>query len=314
MLRSPPRYSDPNLPPLDEQDRKLIQALMADGRASGRELAQHTGISEANVSRRLARLLEEKSIRIAGFVPPEILGLEVQFVTFMRCKGSVDEAAATLVPHPEFAWLSGLFGQWDLVGYGVVQDTVALNEFIDRAIRGNPHFRTAQAEVVLAFEGSGRHAETRKVHREVDASDRLIIREVQRDGRASFTDIAQHTGISATSAADRFRRLVNEGTLRIMTIPDPTRVDKFLSGSLGFRLSRPIAEVMPRLRAFEEVAFLSTSTGPCPIRSEFHVRGEREMDAMRNALLAIPGVEDVEISIYRRLYKQTFEWLAPPAK
>lgn len=313
MLRSPPRYSDPNLPPLDEQDRKLVHALMADGRASGRDLAQQTGISEANVSRRLARLLEEKSIRIAGFVPPEILGLEVQFVTFMRCKGSVDEAAAALVPHPELAWVSGLFGQWDLVGYGVVQDTVALNEFIDRAIRGNSLFRTAQTEVVLAFEGSGRNAETRRVNREVDASDRLIIREVQRDGRASFTDIAQRTGISATSAADRFRRLMADGTLRIMTIPDPTRVDRFLSGSLGFRLSRPISEVMPRLRAFEEVAFLSTSTGPCPIRCEFNVRGERDMDAMRNGLLAIPGVEDVELSIYRRMYKQTFEWLAPPA-
>ena len=128
------------------------------------------------------------------------------------------------------------------------------------------------------------------------------------------TEASSRTGISATSAADRFRRLVSDGTLRIMTIPDPTRVDRFLSGSLGFRLSRPIAEVMPRLRGFEEIAFLSTSTGPCPIRSEFHVRDERGMDAMRNALLAIPGVEDVEVSIYRRLYKQTFEWLAPPPR
>jgi DNA-binding Lrp family transcriptional regulator len=292
----------------------LIEALVADGRASGRDLAQHTGISEANVSRRLARLIDEKSIRIAGFVPPEILGLEVQFVTFMRVKGSVDEAAKGLVPHPEFAWLSGLFGQWDLVGYGVVQDTVALNDFIDRAIRSNPNFRGTQTEVVLAFEGTGRSPETRKVTREIDANDRLIIREVQRDGRASFSEIANRTGISATSAADRFRRLVAEGTLRIMSIPDPVRVDRILSGSLGLHLSRPIAEVMPSLRGFAELAFLSTSTGPCPIRCEFHVGGEHEMDEMRSRVLAVPGVEDAEISIYRKLYKQTFEWFAPPVQ
>ncbi|NBP51655.1 MAG: Lrp/AsnC family transcriptional regulator [Actinobacteria bacterium] len=314
MLRSPPRYSDPNLPPLDEADRKLVSALIADGRASGRDLAQQTGISEANVSRRLARLVEERSIRIAGFVPPEILGLEVQFATFMRVKGSVDAAAQALAPHPEFAWLSGLFGTWDLVGYGVVQDTLALNEFIDRAIRSNPMFRFAQTEVVLAFEGSGRQPESKRVVREVDQSDRLIIREVQRDGRVSFSDIAARTGISATSAADRFRRLVSDGTLRIMCIPDPVRVDLALSGSLGCVLSRPIAEVMPAMRAFPELAFLSTSTGPCPIRCEFHVPGEHAMDDMRNRLLAIPGVDDVELSIYRKLYKQTFEWNAPPAQ
>ena len=74
MLHSPPRFSDPSLPPLDEADRKIIDILMLDGRASGRELAQQTGISEANVSRRLARLIEEKSVRVLGFVPPEFLG------------------------------------------------------------------------------------------------------------------------------------------------------------------------------------------------------------------------------------------------
>ena len=314
MLRSPPRYSDPSLPPLDEADRKLIQALVSDGRASGRDLAQITGISEANVSRRLARLIEEKSIRIAGFVPPEILGLEVQFLTFMRVRGSVDEAAKALVPHPELAWLSGLFGHWDLVGYGVVQDTVALNDFIDRAIRSNPTFRATRIEVVLAFEGTGRNLETRKVTREVDASDRLIIREVQRDGRVSFTEIANRTGISATSAADRFRRLVAEGTLRIMSIPDPVRIDRLLSGSLGLCLTRPIAEVMPKLRGIAELAFLSTSTGPCPIRCEFHVGDAQGMDELRSRVLAVPGVEDVEISVYRKLYKQTFEWFAPPVQ
>ena len=78
MLRSPPRYTNPALPPLDESDRKIIDCLMRDGRASGRELAQSTGISEANVSRRLARLLEERSVRILGFVPPECLGMHVQ--------------------------------------------------------------------------------------------------------------------------------------------------------------------------------------------------------------------------------------------
>ena len=227
---------------------------------------------------------------------------------------AAERAAQVLVAHPEFAWLSGLFGNWDLVGYGVVQDTVALNEFIDRAIRSNPMFRYVQTEVVLAFEGTGRQPESKRVVREVDQSDRLIIREVQRDGRVSFSDIATRTGISATSAADRFRRLVAEGTLRIICIPDPVRVDLPLSGSLGCTLSRPIADVMPTLRGFPELAFLSTSTGPCPIRSEFHVSGEHAMDEMRNRLLAVPGIDDIDLSIYRKLYKQTFEWHAPPPR
>ena len=94
MFRSPPRFSDPTLPPLDEADRRLIELLMADGRASGRDLAQRSGISEANVSRRLARLLQERSVRIVAFVPPECLGLPMQFITMIRTRGDVDAVAA----------------------------------------------------------------------------------------------------------------------------------------------------------------------------------------------------------------------------
>ena len=314
MLRSPPRYSDPALPPLDEADRKLIAMLASDGRASGRDLAQQTGISEANVSRRLARLIDERSVRIIGFVPPEILGLEVQFAVHMRVRGSLDSAAESLLGHPELSYLVGCFGDDDMIAYGVVEDSLALNAFLDRAVRGNPLLYRARTETVLAFSGPERGANAPAGARTIDRTDRLIIREVQRDGRISFTDIAQRTGISATSAADRFRRLLGDGTVRILTLPDPTRVDLHLSGLMQFNLSQPLATVLPKLAAFPELAFLSTCTGTISVQCEFNVRDEAHFDELRGRALAVPGIDDLTVNLLRRIYRQSFEWGAIPAE
>ena len=314
MLRSPPRYSDPSLPPLDEADRKLISMLAADGRASGRDLAQQTGISEANVSRRLARLIDEKSVRIVGFVPPELLGLEVQFTVRVRVRGSVDAAAESLLKHREFSYVVGCFGEADLIAYGVIEDGIALNALLDRAVRGNPLLYRIETETVLGFAGSEREAGAQKLARSIDRTDRLIIREVQRDGRISFTDIAQRTGISATSAADRFRRLLGDGTVRVLTLPDPPRIDLNLSGLMQFHLSQPIASVLPKLAAFPELAFLSTCTGTVSVACEFNVRDEGHFDELRGRLLAVQGVEYVGVNILRKIYRQTFDWGSIPSE
>ena len=63
IMSTPPKEFSPDLPPLDEADRKLIELLCEDGRMSGRDIAQRSGLSEANVSRRLARLVDEGSVR-----------------------------------------------------------------------------------------------------------------------------------------------------------------------------------------------------------------------------------------------------------
>lgn len=288
--------------------------LASDGRASGRDLAQQTGISEANVSRRLARLIEERSVRIVGFVPPEVLGLEVQFAVHMRVRGSVDAAAESLLKHPEFSYVVGCFGEDDLVAYGVAENGVALSNLLDRSIRGNPLLYRVRSETVLAFAGPERAAGAAPLPRTIDRTDRLIIREVQRDGRISFTDIAQRTGISATSAADRFRRLLGDGTVRILTLPDPPRVDLNLSGLVQFQLSQPLSAVLPKLAAFAELSFLSACTGRVSMQCEFNVRDEAHFDELRGKLLAVSGVDYVGVNILRRIYRQSFEWGAIPAE
>jgi len=311
MLRSPPRYSDPSLPPLDEADVKLVQLLLSDGRASGRDLAQRTGLSEANVSRRLARLIDERSVRIIGFVPPEYLGLSVQFATYIRVRGDVDSVASDMSRHPAFSFISAGFGAWDLILFGVAPDSPSVTTILDEAVLAHPNVHLAETRTVLEFADGTRKVDplhAMRPPRDIDATDRQIIREVQADGRMSFTDIANSTGISATSAADRFRKLSADGILRVLTLQDPTRIGLNLSGIMCLQVSRPAREVVARLAAFPEVSFLSVMTGSHPVAFEFNVRDGAHFDDLRARLLRTEGVLTDQTTVHRKLHRQSFVW------
>ncbi|MCX5639840.1 MAG: Lrp/AsnC family transcriptional regulator [Planctomycetota bacterium] len=311
MLHSPPRFSDPSLPPLDEADRKIIGILQLDGRASGRELAQQTGISEANVSRRLARLIEEKSVRVLGFVPPEFLGLQTQFMAYLRVNGSTDAAAASLLAHPQFSYISAALGVWDLIVYGTARDSIEMVSLIDHAIVADRLIHDSELHIVLEFPDAQRGHPSpiaQSEPRNIDRTDRQIIRHVQQDARMSFTDIALRTNISATSAADRLRKLMSDQVLRVITLPDPTRIAMNLSGLVNIITSIPTRELAAELAKLPELSFLSIVSGRFQIAAEFNVRDDAHFDELRMKILATPGVHWIEISIHRKLYRQHFSW------
>jgi Lrp/AsnC family transcriptional regulator for asnA, asnC and gidA len=311
MFRSPPRFSDPALPPLDEADRRLIELLMADGRASGRDLAQRSGVSEANVSRRLARLIEERSIRIAAFVPPELLGFGAGLVLCIRLRGDGDPLAQALLGRPEVVWVSSSYGAWDMLVYAVTKSLSEVSRLIDEVVLCHPAVHFIEARSVVRFEDHwhGITAEqTADAARAIDDTDRMIIRQVQHDGRLSFTDIANNTGISATSAADRFRRLVADGIVRIVTIPDPCRVGLGISAVGSVRVGRPVREVIADLARIEGVGFFTILAGSHQVGFEVGARDEAHLDAIRTQVLAVPGVQDLSLSIHRKVYRQSFAW------
>jgi len=71
--------SHPPLPPLDDTDRRILRALLADGGLSNNELAVRVGLTPGPCSRRVSRLKTSGVLR--GFraeVSPRALGYTIQ--------------------------------------------------------------------------------------------------------------------------------------------------------------------------------------------------------------------------------------------
>jgi Lrp/AsnC family transcriptional regulator for asnA, asnC and gidA len=283
-----------------------VDLLVKDGRASGRELALATGISEANVSRRLARLFEERSVRVTGFVAPEYLGYHVQFAAFLRARSDPNSLAARLAATSHFTMVMTAFGFCDVIAYGLAENSGRLMAIADECIFGQTDIAEVDLNIVLNLSepcaqlGAPSHGAD---PRPLDETDRAIIRAARADGRISYTELAAAVGISPTSAADRFRRLVSEGVVRILGLPDPRRVGLNLTGYLHVKVNQPVREVRERIAAQDEIGFTATMSGAWPIGCEFMVRDDAHLDDLQHRIMALPGVAELRMALHRRVHR-----------
>jgi Lrp/AsnC family transcriptional regulator for asnA, asnC and gidA len=185
---------------------------------------------------------------------------------------------------------------------------------MDRAVVANPLIHDYECHVILEFPDAKRgHAPsvTQVVPRQIDHTDRQIIQQAQQDARMSFTDIALQTNISPTSAADRFRKLLTDGIIRVITLPDPTRIGLTLSGNVRIVASTATRALASELSKLPEVTNLAIVSGRFQIAGEFNTRDAAHFDDFRARILNTRGVQHAEISLHRKLYRQHFNWSTP---
>jgi Lrp/AsnC family transcriptional regulator for asnA, asnC and gidA len=131
----------------DELDRRIIEALQANGRESFRSIAARVGVSEATVRARYARLTTEGILQVVGVTNPLGLGYE-QALVGVKTSGPPDDAADAIAHWPEADYVVATAGQFDLVVEVVATDRRHLLELTGR-IRSLPDVVSTETFVYL---------------------------------------------------------------------------------------------------------------------------------------------------------------------
>jgi len=122
--------------------------------------------------------------------------------------------------------------------------------------------------------------------------DRTLIGLLQADARASYQELAQATGLSASTVRRRVERLVANGTIRLVTVPSWPH--------LGFRMAAfvAISVDLDRLRAvgnqfaeMEEIVFVAVTTGSYDLIAEAVLPSNE--DFVRFVTLRIAPIEGI---------------------
>lgn len=137
-------------PALDAQDRRLLQELLADGRASHRELAERTGFSLATVNRRIRQMEADKTIRgYAALVDPEIVGWTLTAVIGLRIdKGFVRTVHEKISSDPRIFGVYDVTGEWDGLVLVRLRDREDLDDLVKTTL-SLPHIQRTNTMVVL---------------------------------------------------------------------------------------------------------------------------------------------------------------------
>ncbi|ELY51277.1 MULTISPECIES: HTH-type transcriptional regulator Lrp [Natronorubrum] len=131
-------------------DAKLVNALLGDGRASLRSLAEELDVSVTTVSNHLSDLEEEGVIE--GYTPRvnyDAVGYDVTAVIQLQVEGNaLPDITDTLRDHRQMISVYEVTGDYDVIAIGKFKDTDGMNDQIKQLLT-DPDIKASNTSVVL---------------------------------------------------------------------------------------------------------------------------------------------------------------------
>ena len=143
----------------------------------------------------------------------------------------------------------------------------------------------------------------------LDDTAKRIIEQLQEDGRRPYAAIGKAVGLSEAAVRQRVARLTQAGVIQIVAVTDPMQVGMFRQAMVGIKVDGPLQPVADALSELPESTYVIICAGRFDLLCEV-VCGDDEalLELVSGRVRTIEGVRDVEVLMYLRLRKQTYQW------
>ena len=147
--------------------------------------------------------------------------------------------------------------------------------------------------------------------------DKKILRELQLDGRISFTELARRVGLTTTPCLERVKRMEREGVIQgYTTLLDPASLQAALVVFVQIRLSRTSQNIFAK---FKKAAMALNAVQQCYLVSgnfDYLIKARvADMNAYRillgDTLLTLSGVQESTSYVVMEEVKETLNVQIP---
>lgn len=143
----------------------------------------------------------------------------------------------------------------------------------------------------------------------LDATDRQLLEALQRDGRASYADLAELVGLSPAATRLRVQRLLDGGAVQVVGVTDPLALGYPVMAALGVRVERNVRAVADRIADIDGVIYVVLTSGSFDLLVEVVCEDSaRLLAVIDDEIRSIPDVRSVESFTYFGIHTHRFTW------
>jgi Lrp/AsnC family transcriptional regulator for asnA, asnC and gidA len=143
----------------------------------------------------------------------------------------------------------------------------------------------------------------------VDAVDKLIIEQLQQDGRRPYTDVAAAVGLSEAAVRQRVKTMLNSGVMQIVAVADPLRIGLRTMAMVALRIEGDLMITAAALAAMPEIIYVVVAAGSFDLLVEVLCADHDHLLKLLNEdIRKIPGVTRTETFTYLRVVKETYSY------
>lgn len=313
---------------LDDLDRQIVAALIRNGRAPWRLIAEVLGQQERTVARRGNRLLGSGVVRVQSFPNPAALAPVDFYMLRVAVPPSAGAAVGTwFARRPETQWISALHGgseclvevflEGNAVGpfmhgelatldgvrnltlepvfdyYRTVSgwrpDLLTLDQYEALSPSEQPHFPTRYEELGMS---------------RLDESGRALADLLRANGRITLEELAANLGVSKTTAGRRLETLIANGAVFVRAILDPASIGYPVESILTVYAEAHALDASGRYIAdLPATRWAANVSGRILVQTA--TRSLAELNALMGRIAAHSGVTGVDVSLVTRIYKRS---------
>jgi Lrp/AsnC family transcriptional regulator for asnA, asnC and gidA len=146
----------------------------------------------------------------------------------------------------------------------------------------------------------------------LDAVNKQIIEQLQRDGRISYAALAKIVGLSEAAVRQRVQRLLDSGVMQIVAVTDPLTLGFARQVMVGIKVAGDLRAAADALAAIPEVDYVVICAGGYDLLAELVCTDDEHLLSLLNdTIRKIPGITTTETFVYLKLAKQTYAWGTP---
>jgi len=143
----------------------------------------------------------------------------------------------------------------------------------------------------------------------LDEVSKLIIEQLQKDGRKSYAEIGKVVGLSEAAVRQRVQKLTEAGVLQIVAVTDPLKLGFSRQAMIGIRCVGDSAQVADAIAKISSVDYVVLTAGSFDIMAEVVCEDDDQLIELLNGKIrSLPGVVSSETFVYLRLHKQFYNW------
>lgn len=278
---------------LDAVDTALVKALQGDGRATYQALADGVGLSRTAVRARVRQLLGSGTIRIVGVLHAGVTGMDVFGQVALRVSGPVKPVVSELARRDAVTFAAQAAGRFPIVAHVRVgsDDVLAAELAALRRISGVLGVEVFRGGRIVKDPYTSVRA-LRDV--QVDPLDWRLIRHMQRDGRASYAELARTVGLSQAAARARAVRLIDSGVIHVTALLEPSAVGATEHLGFALRCRGDAEQTAAWVASVSGVTFVASGFGCHDIVGAVTAKGRSALVEMLESIRAVPDVAEME--------------------
>lgn len=144
-----------------------------------------------------------------------------------------------------------------------------------------------------------------KTQSTLDELDFAILSCLQKDGRMSFTEIAEHLNVSVGTARTRLNRLIEDGVISIIGRVDPDKVGfkAYAHVAVYVRPATLKEQVAQTISKMPEVSFLASTSGDYDLEVDVMCPTNNDLVEFINEISTIEGIYQTKTTLYFKVYK-----------